>query len=418
MKLGETTAALRRILLTIQLADGSDLAMAVEALTPTIQVAQNDTTLIAATGSLHSLSSEPRQHYYEASAAEALVPGFLLVIISHASIQTAIVWAPVGQIFALGETAAAKLRLPLTIYDDSSPPALATGATVTTGSDLQSSINGGEFADDAGSLVEIGSGAYYWQATAASAATAGFVEVRYESTGFGLCLSWVSVDEVSTTPTPEPTPEPGPAAILAPTSGDDVTLPIDHVQAALDRLPQQYRELCNGKTGETNTQKLIRVLMSPAADLENALLAVLAGRNVDTAVGFMLDLLGKLVGRPRNGVTDDELYRRYVKAQISANKSDGLIEDILTIARLVVSNDDASIVLYNDGAAAYTVAVEGVATTVEVATVLAALVIRATAAGVRAIIQWSSSPPEETFRYDVGPGYDVGHYADATDTPL
>lgn len=417
MKLGETNAALRRILITIQLADGSDLASAVDTLSPTIQVSQNGAALTPAGGSLVSLSSEPRQHYYEASAAEALTPGFLLVAVQHASIQTAIAWAPVGQIFAFGDTAVNKLRLPLTIYNTDSPPALATGATVTTGSDLRSSVNGGEFSDDPGSLVEIGLGAYYWQATSAATAIAGFIEVRYESTGYGLCLSWVSVDEASGSVTPDPDEPGGPAVIQAPLAGDDVTLPVDHVQAALDRLPHQYRERC-GEPGESNTQKLIRVLMSPAADLENALLAVLASRNVDTAVGFMLDLLGKLVGRPRAGETDDEIYRRYVKAQISANKSDGLINDIIAIADLVMSDENAIAILHNDGIAAYRIEIAGVSTSMEVATVLVSLIVRATAAGVRPIIQWSGFPPDQTFRYDTGPGYDVGHYASAVDHVL
>src|SRR6185295_16570081 len=94
---------------------------------------------------------------------------------------------------------------------------------------------------------------------------------------------------------------------------------------------------CDGP-GETNTQKLLRVWLTPAADLEQALLSVLAGLNVETATGFMLTILGKWVGRERNGVTDDGIFRRYVKAQISANKSDGTGEDVLTVARLVLGS--------------------------------------------------------------------------------
>lgn len=239
MKLGETNPELRRILLTIFTEDGSALATDVETLTPTILVAKNSATLVAATGALNHVGGEDRLHYYEASAAEALTPGFLLVVVMHANIQTAIGWAPVGQIFALGESDPGKLRLPLTIYDTTEPPALATGATVTAPSDLQSSINARTFADDAGSLVEIDHGAYYWQATAASAAEAGFATVRYESTGFGVCLDWVSVDA----PADEAevvTPIGPPAIPLVATAVADFPT-IDMVARALSRLPHQYR---------------------------------------------------------------------------------------------------------------------------------------------------------------------------------
>lgn len=212
-----------------------------------------------------------------------------------------------------------------------------------------------------------------------------------------------------------PEPEPEGFATL---SSSEFTQPIDHVEAALDRLPHQYRQRCDGEPGESNTQKLIRVLMSPAADLENTQLAVLNNLNIDNARGFLLDIIGKWVGRPRNGVADDEIYRRYVRAQVSANKSDGIINDILTVASLVIDDEDAVLTLHNEGTAAYRLSVDGIITTIEIATVLAALIVKATAAGVRPIIQWSSSLPEDTFTYDTGPGYDVGHYADAVDHPL
>jgi hypothetical protein len=194
VKLNEPDHEQRRILLTIITADGSGLATDVDTLSPTVLVARNSASLVAAGGSLVHVGNEDRLHYYEASTTEASTPGFLLVIVMQAGIQTAIGWAPVGQIFALGETDATLLRLPVTIYDTSEPPQLGTGATVTTASDLQSAANGRNFADDPGSLVEIGHGAYYWQATAAAATESGFVTVKYESAGFGVCISWTSVD--------------------------------------------------------------------------------------------------------------------------------------------------------------------------------------------------------------------------------
>lgn len=246
MQLREANPELRRIQLTILVADGSGLASSVDALSPTVLVARNIAALVAAGGTLGHVSNEARLHYYEASAAEASTPGFLLVVVIAAGIQTAIGWASVGQIFALGETDSAKLRLPLTIYDDASPPALATGATVTTPSDLRSSVNAQAFADDAGSLVEItqsgtGYGAYYWQATAAAAAGLGTAAVKYESTGFALCLSTIDVETPGSGDAVEPTSPTGPAAILLFDASATDIAPIDLLALALSRLPHQYR---------------------------------------------------------------------------------------------------------------------------------------------------------------------------------
>lgn len=413
MRVGETNVELRRILLTIQLADGSGLATSVDSGSPTILVSQNGAALTAATGALHHVSTETRQHYYEASASEALTPGFLLVVVVDASIQTAIGWAPVGQIFALGEANPALLRLPLTIYTDGEPPALATGATVTTASDLQSSINARAFANDPGSLVEIGDGAYYWQATATAAAEHGFVELKYESTGFGVCLSWVSVDDLSTSTTPVTPVGPDAISVITPQGAYPT---IDYIERALSRLPHQYRG--PDKAHETNTQKVIRVLLCPVPDLATAMIAVLTQRNVDNAVGAQLDAIGKRVGRLRQGVTDDDIYRRYIRAQITANRSDGIIKDILDVAGLVIDDDDATFTMHNYGTAAYLLIVGGIAVPLDIASVLVALVTKATSGGVRPLVEWSGYAPGDTFTCDTGPGEDVGHYASAVDGPF
>lgn len=167
--------------------------------------------------------------------------------------------------------------------------------------------------------------------------------------------------------------------------------------------------------GDSNTQKAIRALLSPAPDLVIAMHQVLTLRSVDNALGAQLDVLGRIVGRPRNGITDDEVYRRLVRAQISANKSDGTNADILTIARLVVADPDATFVLRNEGAAGFVLAVGGIALDEDIAAVLLELLLRATSGGVRLLLEYATSPPEDVFRFDSGPGFDVGHYATAVD---
>ncbi len=241
MNLGETDPTKRRIPLTILTSDGSTLATSVDTASPApaVQVARGSATLVSAGGSLGHVSNESRLHYYEASAAEAMTAGFLLTVVTQANILTAIAYDFVGSCFSVGETDPSKLRLPLTIYDSSSPPALATGVTAT-GSQLQSQINGAAFANDGGSLVEIGNGAYYWQATAASAVSAGRAYVKVDVPGFGVAMAWVDIS-AATGSTVVVTPP----ALATPIVADLTIAPgiqtIDLIALALSRLPHQYR---------------------------------------------------------------------------------------------------------------------------------------------------------------------------------
>ncbi len=167
---------------------------------------------------------------------------------------------------------------------------------------------------------------------------------------------------------------------------------------------------------DSNTQKALRALLTPIANLEACMMAVLTQRTVDTAIGAQLTVLGKIVGRSGRN-PDDEIERRYVRAQITVNKSDGLIEDILTVARLVVDDPDADLVLENTGAAAYNLIVDGISLSHDVATVLVQLVLKATSAGVRPIVEWTEGDPDDALRWDVG-HWDVNTWWFAADKEL
>ncbi len=187
-----------------------------------------------------------------------------------------------------------------------------------------------------------------------------------------------------------------PSAILDFTRPERAVPAIDLIALALSRLPHQYR---GGDAGETNTEKALRALLDPAIDLATAMLAVLNGFDVNTAVGAQLDVLGNRVGRPRNGVADNEIYRRYVRAQIVANRSDGVIDDILAVAVLVIGDVRATPVFINVGDAAFILRIEGLTVPDEVAAVLIALVRKATSAGRRALVGYTPGAPETQGRW-------------------
>lgn len=153
----------------------------------------------------------------------------------------------------------------------------------------------------------------------------------------------------------------------------------------------------------TPEQKFTAALIRPFQTIEATAMQIIVGRRAAVAVGVTLTLLGKLVGQ-RLRVPDDDTFRRYVKAKIAVNRSNMTIEDILTVATLVVGDSGVTFTGINHGTGAFTLRVEG-AITVEIADVLTQLLQRAAGVGIRCILQYTTGV---RFKFDVGPGFDVG----------
>ncbi len=152
---------------------------------------------------------------------------------------------------------------------------------------------------------------------------------------------------------------------------------------------------------------LIAILMAPLQEVEDVFQQLLTECSVTTAVGAQLDVVGALVGCRRKGLGDD-VYRTHIRATVSVNKSGGTINELLAIARLVLLDDTITLDFKNHGTAAYTLMLVGAVST-DIATAVATFVQRATSAGVRARVQYSTTPADQWFRFDSGPGFDVGH---------
>jgi hypothetical protein len=161
-------------------------------------------------------------------------------------------------------------------------------------------------------------------------------------------------------------------------------------------------------TDSTNIKKLIRALVTPFQDLEDTMQQMLTERTVDTAIGAQLDAVGKMVGCARGGL-DDDTYRRHIRAQIMTNKSDGLIEEMLVIASLIVYDDAATYVLDNQGVAAFMLRIDGLAISMDLAKVVISFLRRAVAGGVRVILETQDHSDDDAFTLDsfvpdTGPG--------------
>lgn len=166
----------------------------------------------------------------------------------------------------------------------------------------------------------------------------------------------------------------------------------NHVEQALSRLRQQFKD-------KPNIETWISILVAPMQRLEDALYQLLTERGIDDAVGAQLDRLGKIVGQPRDGRTD-ETYRRFIRARISVNTSNGTIEDVLTVTRLVLDDDDITLTLGNSGPACLLFQLEDSAVPVDTALLLAVYFLRRTvAAGVRIVTESGATNPDDWARW-------------------
>jgi hypothetical protein len=156
--------------------------------------------------------------------------------------------------------------------------------------------------------------------------------------------------------------------------------------------------------------KILKTWTSTLQPIEDTAQAMILQKNVDDAEGAQLDALGKLVGQGRAGLSD-ELYRKYIKAKIVVNRSDGVVEDLIKILVLVLDDNTATIVVQNEGTATVRVRVGSSFLTDALALIYFGFLFRAKSGGVRLIFQWGDVPDSQLFRFDIGPGLDTGHLA-------
>jgi hypothetical protein len=150
-----------------------------------------------------------------------------------------------------------------------------------------------------------------------------------------------------------------------------------------------------------NIEKFVAALVAPTQTVADAFNQLLTECDLETAVGVQLDQLGKLVGRAREGVTDDDVYRRLIAAQITVNKSSGSIETMHKIAGFLVLDDDAVFILDNHGDAAFTYKVEGTAVDAVTQAFLIKLLKQAVSAGVRIVTEfWTDADADELFAWE------------------
>jgi len=109
----------------------------------------------------------------------------------------------------------------------------------------------------------------------------------------------------------------------------------DHEQEGLDLLLAQFqdRELL---------AELIKAFLIQIQELEDVNASLMTEPIIDSSSGDQLDVLGRIVGQPRDGRTD-EIYRLWIKARIQLNRSSGTAEEILNLVRLITGLADSEV---------------------------------------------------------------------------
>lgn len=106
---------------------------------------------------------------------------------------------------------------------------------------------------------------------------------------------------------------------------------LGHVETGLSRLITRW-----SADERPAIAAILASYLEEAQELENAIWFVIYGRMLDYAEGAQLDMLGRIVGQPRNGLPDDR-YVVHIRARIRINRSIGTPDDVIDVLRLVDS---------------------------------------------------------------------------------
>jgi hypothetical protein len=181
-----------------------------------------------------------------------------------------------------------------------------------------------------------------------------------------------------------------PAASPAVTSSTPGARPT-RIEIALSRLPEQFK-------GRPNIEALIRAVVASFDEFDVEARRLLVERTLDTAVGAQLDVIGRIVGQPRNGLSDDD-FRRFCRARVRANRSKGTVSDILRVTRLVVNDPDARFTLQLTGIAAYILRIEDIVVPDDLAAIVFSFLKAVTSGGVRPMLGYTTGDPATRGRW-------------------
>ena len=104
----------------------------------------------------------------------------------------------------------------------------------------------------------------------------------------------------------------------------------NHVSEAQARLTAVFK-------GKVRIEGIIRALVEPLQEIEDVLQDMLNYRSLLTAFGAQLDIIGEIVGQPRQGRSDED-YLNYIIAKIGQNTSKGTASEVIAIFNLLTGS--------------------------------------------------------------------------------
>lgn len=168
-----------------------------------------------------------------------------------------------------------------------------------------------------------------------------------------------------------------------------------HVTEGLARLLGQF-------SNASDLRSLLALLLGQIQSLEDDASDVAAGLTVSTATNYQLDIIGAIVGEPRQGRSDVQ-YRPRILSRIGINISNGRPDELLEIMT-ATNGSSFTLTEYQPAAFELSGAID-VAQLNDLLDILAAL----KPAGVDAHLTYWIAPMTVRFQYDGanGTGYDA-----------
>ena len=105
-----------------------------------------------------------------------------------------------------------------------------------------------------------------------------------------------------------------------------------HIEDALLRLLEQYKD-------KEKLEGTITAIVQQFQDLEDTTFSLVVGRELATAVGVQLDLLGTIVDLDRVSGQSDARYRTLLYVKIGQNTSQGAPEKLISVYKLLTGAD-------------------------------------------------------------------------------
>ena len=116
---------------------------------------------------------------------------------------------------------------------------------------------------------------------------------------------------------------------------------IDHTELGLSRLPSHWED-------KPKAYGLVKALLSPFNEVEDLLLSIRDGRDIYSAIGVQLDMIGALFGMQRESRSDD-IYRLAILARAVALGSGGTVEQVIEALRVLAQTEYVKLFEHDSG---------------------------------------------------------------------